>query len=220
MQTTLNFDDGRLHRKLDPLVGFRIERVDHATAKEWVEKWHYSGRIPTGKNYLFGLFDGCELYAVAVYGTGVNPYQAKFLEVDSVVELKRLARSDPKRDYPMTKFISKTVKMLKQEVKFQCLVSFSDPDAGHEGTLYKAAGFKFAGLTNAEWHLIDKDGNKRHRRYAFRYARRKNISVADARDELGVARIKTSPKRRWVRYFVKTPKWIDELNKPNAQVDA
>lgn len=192
--------------------GFSIRKVDHKTAKSWVEKWHYSKRIPTGKNYLFGLYHEADLYAVAVYGTGVNPYQAKFLEVHNVVELKRLARSDPKLDYPMTKFISKTVKMLKTEIRFQCLVSFSDPEQGHEGTLYKAAGFKFAGLTNAEWHLIDSDGNKRHRKYAHRYARRNDVTIAEARDELGVKRIKTEPKRRWVRYFTKTPKWIDDLN--------
>lgn len=193
---------------------YTVRIIPHKLAKPWVEKWHYSKRIPTGKNYLFGLFCGSELYAVAVYGTGVNPYQARFLEVNNVVELKRLARSDPKKEYPMTKFISVSVGMLRRMVRFQCLVSFSDIEAGHEGILYKAAGFKFAGMTNPEWHLIDSLGNKRHRRYAFRHARRNGIKLSESRDILGVKRVKTAPKKRWVRYFGKEPKWINECKLP------
>ena len=177
---------------------FNISKISHKQAKGFVENWHYSGRMPTGKNVNFGLWCNDYLYAVIVYGIGVNPYQAKFLGVDSVVEIKRMCRSEPKMNYELSRFIRLSLKMVGREMRFDAVVAFADPEQGHEGTVYKATGFGFAGKTNAEWHLVDKDGVKRHRRYAYRMARRNDISVSEARDILGVERVKTEPKNRWV----------------------
>lgn len=177
---------------------FRISQIDHRQAKAFVETWHYSHRIPTGKNICFGLWQGGELYAVIVYGIGVNPYQAKFLNVDSVIEIKRMCRSEPKKPYELSRFIRLSMSMAKKQMSFQAVVAFADPEQGHEGTVYKATGFTHEGYTNPEWHLVGDDGEKRHRRYAFRMARRNGISVAEARHRLGMKRIKTEPKHRWV----------------------
>jgi hypothetical protein len=167
-------------------------------AKAFIEKWHYSHRIPTGKNISFGLYCEAFLYAVIVYGIGVNPYQAKFLGVESVMEIKRLCRSEPKQTYELSRFIRLTIKMAKRLMTVQAIVAFADPEQGHEGTVYSAAGFTHEGQTSPEWHLIGDDGERRHRRYAFRMARRNNLSVADARQSLGMKRIKTEPKHRWI----------------------
>lgn len=182
-----------------PALQFRIHKINHETAKLWVEKWHYSGRIPTGQNIAYGLFCNGDLYAVIVYGIGVNPYQAEFLGVKEVVEIKRMVRSEPKRNYQLSRLISLTLKMLVKEVRFDAVVAFADPEHGHAGIVYKAAGFTLEGKTGKEWHLLDKDGNKRHRRYAFRYARRNGVSVAEARKKLGVVRVETEAKWRWVK---------------------
>jgi len=160
--------------------------------------WHYSHRIPTGKNICFGLWYGDELYAVIVYGIGVNPYQATFLNVQSVIEIKRMCRSEPKKNYELSRFIRLSLKMAKKIMDFHAVVAFADTEQGHEGTVYKAAGFTHEGYTNPEWHLIGEDGEKRHRRYAFRMARRNRITVSEARNALGMKRVKTKPKHRWV----------------------
>lgn len=181
-----------------------VRLVSFATAKEFVERWHYSHCIPKGKNICYGLYVEAELYAVIVYGNGVNPYQASFLEVENVFELKRMCRSEPKREeFPLTQFISKTLKLLQKDYKVDCVVAFADPEHGHEGGVYRAANFAKHGETQAEYHLIDKDGNIRHRRYAYRHSQRNGISIAESREILGVKRIKTLPKIRYVRYFGK-----------------
>lgn len=183
-------------------MNFSVQKIDHKTAKLWVEKWHYSHRIPTGKNISFGVFADGNLYAVIVYGIGVNPYQAKFLKVAKVLEIKRMCRSEPPiPEYPLSKFISTTIKLVRKEFPCECVVAFADPEEGHEGTVYKASNFKLHGVTNPEWHLIDANGEKRHRRYAFRHSKRNGISVEESRKALGVQRIKTEPKYRWVRYL-------------------
>lgn len=180
-------------------------RIDHRLAKPFIEEWHYSGKCPTGKNIFFGCYDGAGLYAVADYGIGVNPYQATFLSRessldvtnDALVELKRLCRIEPRNDdMPLTKFLSQCHRQLKQEgVRF--VVSFSDPEHGHTGGIYRAANFIHLGQSNPEFHLVDADGVVRHRRYAYRYAQRNGVTTAQARDDLGLTRIKTAPKDRW-----------------------
>ena len=110
-----------------------------------------------------------------------------------------MCRTEPRKKYPLSRFISITAKWAKKEMWYDMIVAFADPEQGHEGTVYKASGFEYRGTTNPEFHLKDKDGTIRHRRYAYRYARRKGISIDDARKELGVVRVKTLPKHRWCR---------------------
>jgi hypothetical protein len=155
--------------------------------------------MPTGKNISYGLSLNGQLYAVIVYGTGVNPYQANFLGVSSCIEIKRLCRSEPRLDYPLSRFISRTAKMVRREYPYDCIVALADPEHGHYGTIYKASGFTLHGMTNAEWHLEDNAGERRHRRYAFRHARRNGNSLGESRRQLGVSRVKTAPKFRWIR---------------------
>jgi hypothetical protein len=180
---------------------FHIDKLPHKEAKAFVEKWHYSGKMPTGKNVCFGLWEqGCGLYAAIVYGIGVNPYQAQFLGVESVIEIKRMCRAEPKKKYELSRFIRLTMKLARRYMTFEAVVAFADPEHGHKGTVYSAAGFCHMGVTNPEWHLIDKEGNIRHRRYAYRHARRNKISVQEAREVLEVTRRKTDPKHRWVLF--------------------
>ena len=182
-----------------------VTLIDCASARQIVEKWHYSKRLPTGKNICFGWMLGGEMYAACVYGIGVNPYQAAYLRkitkwdfLDSqMIELKRCVRVEPKRDgLPLTRLISLCNRWLRQN-GYKVVVAFSDPEQGHEGGLYRAGNWTYLGLTNAEWHLMDKDGNMRHRRFAFRYARRNGLTVSEARTALGCSRVLTKPKHRF-----------------------
>ena len=184
---------------------FKIRPIRNETAEQWVVRWHYSHRIPTGKNICFGLYANNEMYAAIVYGIGVNPYQAKFLGVERVLEIKRMCRSEPPLNYPLSRFIALTAKMAAKEYPYDCLIAFADPEQGHEGTVYKASGFKLHGMTNAEWHLEDENGEKRHRRFAFRHARRNGKTVAESRDELKLKRVQTAAKYRWIRMARVTP---------------
>lgn len=195
-QQTFQFAEGGSN-PTSPLHYF-IDGMPHKEAEAFVERWHYSHRMPTGKNICFGVYRDGIPYAVIVYGIGVNPYQAGFLGVESVIEIKRMCRREPKEGFELSRFIRLTTKMARKLAGFDAVVAFADPEQGHEGTVYKAAGFTHEGMSNAEWHLIGEDGEKRHRRFAFRLARRKGITVAEAREALGMKRIETAPKHRWV----------------------
>lgn len=179
--------------------------------KLFIEQWHYSKCVPKGHNIFFGWFDGNnELYTVANYGWGVNPYQEIYLTritgLDvtrkNCLELKRLCRREPKLPIELTGFLSECHRELKSRgIKF--IVSFSDPEYGHSGGIYRAASFHYLGKTNAEMHAVDADGNKVHRRFAYRHSRRNGISIQESREVLGLRRVKTQPKDRWLKILDK-----------------
>ena len=182
-----------------------LKKISLKEAKPFIEKWHYSKKVPTGKNIFFGWFIENELYAVANYGIGVNSNQASFLSKktgknitnSNLLELKRLCRKEPKvNTLPLTKFLSLCHKNLKKD-GYRYIISFSDPEHGHNGGIYKAANFIHLGKTNPEIHTIDKNGVKRHRRFPYRYAKRNNCSIEEARQALNLKKIKTLPKDRW-----------------------
>lgn len=206
MEEQLTFQlTGGVSIPTSPLQSYFIEKIEYKTAKQFVEFWHYSRRMPTGKNICYGLKNNRKLYAVIVYGIGVNPYQSQFLGVKKCVEIKRMCRTEPKQNYPLSRLISISTKFLKIEMDFDAIVAFADPEHEHKGIVYKAAGYSYMGMTNSEYHLCDTDGKIRHRRFAFRHARRNNITVAESRDKLKVKRIKTLPKHRWVK-IINEPK--------------
>lgn len=206
----------RKRHKNPPVThSIRIEEITLATARPFIEKWHYSKRVPTGKNVFFGCFLNGRLYCVADYGIGVNTVQAAYLARitrkpvtdQSLYELKRLCRRDPQNAaMPLTKFLSICHRMLRRYgIRF--VVSFSDPAHGHNGGIYRAANFTHLGTSGAEWHVEDAAGKRRHRRVAYNLMKRENkrrtanappqMTLAEARQALGLRRVKTVPKDRW-----------------------
>jgi hypothetical protein len=204
---------------------FQFRSLDLQTARLFIETWHYSKRVPTGRNIFFGWFADGELYAVADFGIGVNPRQERFLSQltgklvskANLVELKRLCRTDPRRQ-PLTQFLSLCHRALKKQgVRF--VVAFSDPAFNplpekigstpyDSGGLYKAANFQYLGKTLPERHVIDRAGGIHHRRVAHRFmkranaqreveGRRKMMTLPEARKVLGFVPIITMPKDRW-----------------------
>lgn len=199
-----------------------LREISHGEARPFIEAWHYSKCVPTGHNIFFGWFNGDELYAVANYGWGVNPYQEKFLTrvtgypVDraTCLELKRLCRVEPRDEIaPLTKFLSKCHGELRRR-GIHFIVSFSDPEYGHSGGIYKAASFQHLGQTAAERHVVDKDGNKLHRRVAYRHSRRNGISISESRKQLGLTPIITKPKDRWFKVIAQVSTRSTETRGP------
>jgi hypothetical protein len=131
-----------------------IKPIKLADARTFMERWHYKASAPTGRNICFGWHVAGELYAVAIYGDcsalGADRHLAKAtglpVATQSLIELRRLARAEPKRDdYPLTRFMSICHRMLRHEHGKQFVVSYSDAAQGHEGGIYKAANFQKVG---------------------------------------------------------------------------
>jgi hypothetical protein len=184
-----------------------VRWATYAEAAPFVERWHYSGKVPKGMNLFLCAENAAGPYAYAVYGWGVNPYQESYLakllnrEVTrhTCVELKRLVRSEPlDSSMPLTQLLSKAHKMLHRERGFRYIVAFADPAEGHAGGIYKAANFAYAGVTSAEQHTVNAEGGFTHRRVAYRRMQTHGGSLGDNRVAMGLTVVTTPRKHRWL----------------------
>jgi hypothetical protein len=112
-------------------------------AEELVLKYHYSKRLPSnvqmiGSLHLDGGLFGGDGPIVAAAFWSIPPTRWS----ESVLELTRLVRGEYK--VPLTFLISRCVKELKRR-GYDLLVSFADRTQGHEGYVYRASNWNYAG---------------------------------------------------------------------------
>lgn len=108
-----------------------------------VEKYHYSGRVPSNVQFVGslhkpgGLFgDAGEIVAAAFFSIPPTRW------ADHVLELSRLVRAD--EQVPLSHLISASCASLKKRGE-RLLVSFADRTQGHHGGVYKACSWLYAG---------------------------------------------------------------------------
>jgi len=181
-----------------PSLPFEVRPVDYAVARGIIEEHHYSHHMPHGKNVCYGAFISEELYAVAVYGVGVNMVAAEYLarttglpvRKNNLYELKRLARKGEvgRSRISLTRLLAICHRLLAKEHGIRFIYSFSDPMHSHDGTIYRAANFIHLGKTKAETHFTDLDGRVVHRRVPYRYTQNHNVAKVQESEER---------KKRW-----------------------
>ena len=194
-----------------PTPSLQVRSITKKEVAPVVEQFHYSKNVPAGKNIYFGYFVDDLLYAVAIYGIGVNNNGPKFLArtlnldvtVQNSLELKRLARVEPKVDAaPLTKFLSICHRLLKKQ-GYKYVVSYSDPDFNPAGGIYAASNFKLIGMTSPETDILNEQGLKINRRTLLHWRNRQRVltgtmlTIDEACKQRGFTKVKTQPKKRW-----------------------
>lgn len=117
------------------------QSAKHPLIKKFITKYHYLKTVSRGNSHVFCLGVGNKLVGVAMYGEPVGAKcKAKY---GNVIELKRLALSPRCQKNTASWFMAKCHKMLPKGVS---VLSYADPSQGHEGTIYKAANFKYLGV--------------------------------------------------------------------------
>jgi len=112
-------------------------------AEGMVLTYHYSKRVPSnvqmvGSLHLDGGLFGGDGAMVAACFWSIPPTRW----AEKVIELTRLVRGDEK--VPLTFLVSRCAKELKRQ-GHDLLVSFADRTQGHEGYVYRASNWNYAG---------------------------------------------------------------------------
>jgi len=127
--------------------------------KKFIERWHYSKSARSQQQkYIFKLIDNTtgELAGVAIYGNPMSRHYNKH----RTVELRRLCLVDDTPKNTESYFIGQTLRWLRRFTDYEEVVSFADPNHGHEGTIYKASNFRYDGRENNGNPRIVKHGEK------------------------------------------------------------
>lgn len=149
----------------------RSQPSEAIAQKHWIADRHYLQSAPPGFVHVYEFTLGGDLVGGALLGRPA----ARTYDADRVLELTRLFFVD---DTP-TMVESRGLSLMRKHVRIwipaiRLLLAYSDPEAGHEGTIYEADGWCPFGMTEGAW--------------GHGWNSRK-----DRRD------VKASKKRRWVR---------------------
>jgi hypothetical protein len=164
-----------------------VRQVNKNIAKDIIVNNHYSG-IWTKVSYAIGLFHVSndehkffggvneKLIGVACYGDPVGRHSgasiSELLDRTEVLELTRLFVFDGYGSNIESWFVGKSFEWLrKNALHIKALVSYSDPKAGHLGTVYQATNWIYQGnriRPNDSWSFKwSEDDEWHHSRTSF-----------------------------------------------------
>lgn len=155
-------------------VELKLDWCSHAAAKYAVEKWHYSKSLPPPPIVKIGVWEdsefiGCVLFARGAAQNLLKPYGLKATQGG---ELVRVALSAHKS--PVSRIMAIALRMLKkQQPSLRLLVSFADPAQGHNGGIYQATGWIYAGTSPPSSMYRDAGGKLWHERMISPTGRKK-----------------------------------------------
>lgn len=146
------------------VLEFSVSPCKRNEIKDFLEKWHYSHNINgLMSNYCFKLTDGETIIGAMIYGqmAMANAWKKYGDTRGDVIELRRLACIDDTPTNTESYFIGKTLKWLIRNTSIETVVSYADPEYGHQGIIYQASNFKLIGKS-AKGRVIIYDGKKYH----------------------------------------------------------
>lgn len=145
---------------------YKVEPINSDQCKEWLLYKHYAKRIPSIE-FSFGIFDNQILIGICTFGCPprvMNNGESIFNEYRvKTFELNRLCVNDGLEKNVLSFFVSQSLKMLPKPC---CVVSYADFTFGHNGYIYQATNWIYAGLNQIHERQIFLDGKEIHPRTA------------------------------------------------------
>ena len=123
-----------------------VQSIKKSICNEWLLKKHYARRIPS-INFSFGLYVKETKICVGVCTYGIPASDNMLLccgpeYKKHAFELNRLIKNDNLEKNVQSWFVSQTFKLLE---KPKIIISYSDPNNGHNGYTYQALNFLYTG---------------------------------------------------------------------------
>jgi hypothetical protein len=185
---------------------YTVESIKREQTKEWLIYKHYAGRMPS-INYSFGLYHLSELVGVCTYGLPASENALllcgeKYRQ--NAIELNRLIKNDGLPKNIQSWFVSQTFKILPKPL---IVLSYADPNNGHNGYTYQALNFLYTGKGGApkEYIFNNKQYTNRHiKDYWFKNKRleyNSYLTIDQNFKNVGGIIIEQKPKNRYVIFL-------------------
>ena len=148
------------------MKGLNIAPISQIDAKEILISNHYLHSFPGGTKLSFGVYLDARLLGALTFGVG--PYLGyklvKDASPDDVVTLTRLWLSDDLPKNSESRVLGLVLRSFRKETSLKFVLAYSDPAAGHVGTIYQATNWLYTGLSSATPLYDIGDGIPRHSR--------------------------------------------------------
>jgi len=143
----------------------RIERISNKSARKIIETHHYTHSYPNSTKVSFGIYYEGKLQGCMCWGIPATQHHYKKFNVDKseLMELLRLWTKDNSPKNLESKSISINIRILKKEMpNLKVLISYADPNVGHNGIVYQASNWRYIGTSGNDGGI--KIGNKVYHR--------------------------------------------------------
>ena len=184
------------------LQDIKVGPITVSAAKDLVMRHHYLHSFPGGTSLAFGTFLDSRLLGVVTLGVG--PYNARSLVEGALASdcltLTRLWLSDELPQNSESRILGIVLRNLRKHTLIKFVLSYADPSKGHTGTIYKATGWIYTGLSKPTPLYDLGDGKLAHcRTLATKFGTRSVRHLTNHGAE--VTLVPQSPKHRYV-YFL------------------
>lgn len=172
--------------------------------RRFVETHHYSHGIKGGSIlYCFRCEFQGYLVGAAIFGRPCMPSWKIFnLKPQQIIELRRLVLLDEVGRNAESYMIGFMLRYIHRHFPhIKAVVSYADPEHGHQGTIYKASNFKYCGQTAPGVVLVDKETQKSFHCRSLSINRPYAGILSDKVNRDLVERQKTQGKHRYVYFF-------------------
>ena len=197
-----------------------VRKISKVSAEEMIIKYHYTHKwslcqVAYGIFYItdcnipyFDIKDekliGCIVFGQPV-GRSAAESISKLIKIDEVLELTRLFCHDGYGKNIESYCIAQSLKLLRKDIPhIKAIISYSDCEQGHKGTIYQASGFYYQGnsalalMPNFSISLVGPPYKWMHSRTAFATFGSHNIEHLKKRIGYTFWRKKEATKHRYV----------------------
>lgn len=125
---------------------FRVDWCGYEAAKYACEHWHYSQCVPQSKKQYFGVWEKGDFIGAVIFGRSISPHLGSAFGLDQwgVIELRRVALAN--HITPVSRIVRICLSLLKgKNPKLRLVVSYADPEYGHNGAIYQAGNWFYIG---------------------------------------------------------------------------
>jgi hypothetical protein len=184
-----------------------VRSVPLRAVRNLIEREHYTHSTPAAASRAFGVYLHGELHGAAVLFNGAARSSSVLFGAGpgDVVTLSRLWLSDDLPKNAESRVLGVIVRVLRRERRYKALVTFADPAVGHDGAIYRAAGFTYLGTTNAETSFLI-DGKACHSRTVASSYGSSDVEHL-RRTGIDARRVRALPKHRYVAVLDQSWRW-------------
>ena len=140
---------------------FNVKEISKPVAHSVYKAHHYFGNKDFLNLYSFGALHDGEVWAAISFGIPNAPAIKGLYTKDQqqgVLEIVRLACNlDCPKNTP-SRLLRISIMLLRKKYPLKTLITYADTAQGHDGGIYKAAGFDAHGLTAQKTDFIHADG--------------------------------------------------------------
>jgi len=140
-----------------------VDDVALSTARQLIAKHHYAHGSANTATYRHGLFHkdnpiqclGAAIWIPPTKGAAIASYDGDWRKV---LSLSRLVIVPGMPQNSASFLIGRSIKRIKVDGKYECLITYADEWRNHEGKIYQATNWEYLGKTAAEPTFTDVEG--------------------------------------------------------------